>query len=128
MRAMLERAGRYFRAYSAIIPLSGEPSLTGAEFVGRIRRAAGALGSLGFEAGDRFALVCRNDPRQAKLQQGEDSTGVRLGRGGDRLGLFLRGAPIVTIPSERFLPRRDDKLRGRDCPRERVVAIARLKP
>ena len=114
MRAMLERAERYFPANAAIIPLAGEPSLTWAEFVARIRRAAGALGSLGFEAGDRFALVCRNDPHQAKLQQDEDSTGVRLARGGDRLGLFLHGAPIVTIPPERFLPSRDDKLRGRD--------------
>jgi len=41
--------------------------VTWAEFVGRVRRASGALRSLGVEAGDRFAIICRNDPRQAEL-------------------------------------------------------------
>ena len=48
-------------------PLTGDPVVTWAEFVGRIRQAVGALRSLGVEAGDRFAIICRNDPRQAEL-------------------------------------------------------------
>ena len=67
MRALLERAERYFPRNTAIVSLSGDPPLTWAEFVVRVRRAAGALRSLGVEAGDRFALLCRNDPRQAEL-------------------------------------------------------------
>ncbi len=67
MRALLERAEQYFPANPAVVSLSGAPPLTWAEFVTRTRRAAGALRSLGVEAGDRFALVCRNDPRQAEL-------------------------------------------------------------
>ena len=67
MRALLERAERYFPRNTALVSLSGDPLLTWAEFVVRVRRAAGALRSLGVEAGDRFALLCRNDPRQAEL-------------------------------------------------------------
>ena len=67
MRELLERAESYFPANPAVVPLSGDPPLTWAEFVVRVRRVAGALRSLGVEAGDRFALVCRNDPRQAEL-------------------------------------------------------------
>lgn len=67
MRALLERAERYFPRNTAFVSLSGDPPLTWAEFLVRVRRAAGALRSLGVEAGDRFALLCRNDPRQAEL-------------------------------------------------------------
>ena len=67
MRALLERAERYFPANPAVVPLSGDLPLTWGEFVVRIRRVVGALRSLGVEAGDRFALVCHNDPRQAEL-------------------------------------------------------------
>ena len=67
MRGLLKRAEQYFPRNTAIVSLSGDPPLTWAEFVVRVRRAAGALRSLGVEAGDRFALLCRNDPRQAEL-------------------------------------------------------------
>ena len=67
MRALIERAERYFPANRAMVSLSGDPPLTWAEFAVRIRRAAGALRSLGVGAGDRFAIICRNDPRQAEL-------------------------------------------------------------
>ena len=67
MRALLERAERYFPRNTALVSLSGDPPLTWAGFVVRVRLAAGALRSLGVEAGDRFALLCRNDPRQAEL-------------------------------------------------------------
>lgn len=67
MRALLERAERYFPRNIALVSPSGDPPLTWAEFVVRVRRAAGALRSRGVEAGDRFALLCRNDPRQAEL-------------------------------------------------------------
>ena len=69
MRALIERAERHFPANPAIVPATGTQgaALTWAEFAIRIRRAAGALRSLGVEAGDRFAIVCRNDPRQAEL-------------------------------------------------------------
>ena len=69
MRALIERAERHFPANPAIVPAAdgqGGP-LTWGEFAVRVRRAAGALRSLGVEAGDRFALICRNDPRQAEL-------------------------------------------------------------
>ena len=69
MRAILERAERHFPTNPAIISLSGDPTLTWAEFLVRVRCSAGALRSLGVEAGDRFALICRNDPRQAELIQ-----------------------------------------------------------
>ena len=69
MRALIERAERHFPANPAIVPATGTQGapLTWAEFAIRVRRAAGALRSLGVEAGDRFAIVCRNDPRQAEL-------------------------------------------------------------
>ena len=67
MRTLLERAARCFPANPAMVPISGDPPLTWGEFVVRIRRVAGALRSLGVEAGDRFALLCRNDSRQAEL-------------------------------------------------------------
>ena len=69
MRALIERAERHFPANPAIVPAAsgqGGP-LTWAEFAVRVRRAAGALRSLGVGAGDRFAIICRNDPRQAEL-------------------------------------------------------------
>ena len=69
MRALLERAERHFPGNPAIVPATdgqGGP-LTWAEFAVRVRRAAGALRSLGVGAGDRFAIICRNDPRQAEL-------------------------------------------------------------
>ena len=69
MRALIERAERHFAANPAIVPAAagqGGP-LTWSEFAVRVRRAAGALRSLGVGAGDRFAIVCRNDPRQAEL-------------------------------------------------------------
>jgi acyl-CoA synthetase (AMP-forming)/AMP-acid ligase II len=67
MRALIERAERHFPANHAMVSLSGDPPLTWAEFAVRIRRAAGALRSLGVDAGDRFAIICRNDPRQTEL-------------------------------------------------------------
>ena len=67
MRGLLERAERCFPRSAALVSLSGDPPLTWAEFVVRVRRAAGVLRSLGVEAGDRFVLLCRNDPRQAEL-------------------------------------------------------------
>ena len=67
MRALIERAERHFGANRAVVPLSGGPSVTWGEFAVRMRRAAGLLRSQGVEAGDRFAIVCRNDPRQAEL-------------------------------------------------------------
>ena len=69
MRALIERAERHFPANPAVVPAvegQGGP-LTWSEFAARVRRAAGALRSLGVGAGDRFALLCRNDPRQAEL-------------------------------------------------------------
>ena len=69
MRALIERAERHFPANPAIVPaMDGQGgSVTWAEFAARVRRAAGALRSLGVGAGDRFAILCRNDPRQAEL-------------------------------------------------------------
>ena len=67
LREVLERAEQCFPANPAMVPLTGGPVVTWAEFVGRVRRAAGALRSLGVKAGDRFAIICRNDPRQAEL-------------------------------------------------------------
>lgn len=69
MRALIERAERHFPANPAVVPAAegqGGP-LTWAGFAVRVRRAAGALRSLGVGAGDRFAILCRNDPRQAEL-------------------------------------------------------------
>ena len=69
MRALIERAERHFPANPAIVPAAvgqGGP-LTWAEFAVRVRRAAGALRALGVGAGDRFAILCRNGPRQAEL-------------------------------------------------------------
>ena len=69
MRALIERAERHFPTNPAIVPAAegqGSP-LTWSEFAVRVRRAAGALRSLGVGAGDRFAIICRNDPRQAEL-------------------------------------------------------------
>ena len=69
MRALVERAERHFPENPAIVPAvdgQGGP-LTWAEFAVRVRRAAGALRALGVGAGDRFAILCRNDPRQAEL-------------------------------------------------------------
>ena len=67
LREVLDRAERCFPTNTAVVPLAGGPGVTWAEFVGRVRRAAGALRSLGVGAGDRFAVICRNDPRQAEL-------------------------------------------------------------
>ena len=69
MRALIERAERHFPANPAIVPAADGQGgmLTWAEFAVRVRRAAGALRSLGVNAGDRFAIICRNDPRQAEL-------------------------------------------------------------
>ena len=69
MRALIERAERHFPANPAIVPAADGQggTLTWAEFAVRVRRAAGALRSLGVNAGDRFAIICRNDPRQAEL-------------------------------------------------------------
>ena len=69
MRALIERAERHFPANPAIVPAADGPggALTWAEFAVRVRRAAGVLRSFGVGAGDRFALLCRNDPRQAEL-------------------------------------------------------------
>ncbi|MCY4438861.1 MAG: AMP-binding protein [Deltaproteobacteria bacterium] len=67
MRTLLERVERHFPANPALVPVSGGPTLTWGEFVARIRQTAGALRALGVEAGDRFAILCRNDPRQAEL-------------------------------------------------------------
>ena len=69
MRALIERAERHFPANPAIVPAADGPggALTWAEFAARVRRAAGVLRSFGVGAGDRFALLCRNDPRQAEL-------------------------------------------------------------
>ena len=67
LREVLERAERCFPTNTAVVPLAGGQGVAWAGFVGRVRRAAGALRSLGVEAGDRFAIICRNDPRQAEL-------------------------------------------------------------
>ena len=69
MRALIERAERHFPANPAIVPaVDGQGgTLTWAQFAVGVRRAAGALRSLGVGAGDRFAILCRNDPRQAEL-------------------------------------------------------------
>ena len=69
MRALIERAERHFPANPAVVPATGAQGapVTWAGFAVRVRRAAGALRSLGVGAGDRFAIVCRNDPRQAEL-------------------------------------------------------------
>ena len=67
MRAAIERAERHFGSNPALVSVSGAPPVTWAEFAARVRRAAGALRSLGVGAGDRFAILCRNDPRQAEL-------------------------------------------------------------
>lgn len=67
MRALLERVERHFPANPALVPVSGGTALTWGEFVVRIRQATGALRALGVGAGDRFAIMCRNDPRQAEL-------------------------------------------------------------
>lgn len=65
MRALLDRAEQYFPANPAVVPLSGAPPLTWAEFVARTRRAAGTLRSLGVEAGDglpSYAATIRARP------------------------------------------------------------------
>ena len=69
MRALIERAERHFPANPAVVPATDGQggTLTWAQFAVRVRRAAGALRSLGVGAGDRFAILCRNDPRQAEL-------------------------------------------------------------
>ena len=69
MRALIERAERHFPANPAIVPaVAGEGGpLTWAALAVRVRQAAAVLRSFGVGAGDRFAIVCRNDPRQAEL-------------------------------------------------------------
>lgn len=67
MRAAIERAERHFGPNPAVVSVCGAPPVTWTEFAARVRRASGVLRSLGVGAGERFAIVCRNDPRQAEL-------------------------------------------------------------
>ena len=106
MRALLERAERHFPSSPAIVPAvegQGGP-LTWAEFAVRVRRAAGALRSLGVGAGDRFAIVCRNDPRQAELIH----------------AAYWLGAVAVPI-NYRLAPREIDEILASAAPRLVVV-------
>lgn len=69
MRALLERAERYFPANPALVPLSGGPPLTWGEFVLRIRRAAGVRRACGARSESRpetvllsYAAMIRGKP------------------------------------------------------------------
>ncbi len=65
LTSMLARTVRLYGDRNAV--LGPESRLTWTELADRIARAAGVLGSLGVERGERYGLVCRNTARHAEL-------------------------------------------------------------
>ncbi len=65
MRSALERADRVFGTRTAMV--DGEGGFTWSEHMRRVRRLAGALGTLGVGKGARFGIVCRNTRRHCEL-------------------------------------------------------------
>ncbi len=131
MRALIERAERHFPANPAIVPAAagqGGP-LTWSEFAVRVRRAAGALRSLRVGAGDRFAIVCRNDPRQAELihagyWMGAIPTPINYRLAPAEIAAILDGvSPRLVVMEDHFVGLfADPALAGRP---ERVLRIGR---
>ena len=105
MRALIERAERHFPANPAIVPAIGGQGrpLAWSEFAVRVRRAAGALRSLGVRAGDRFAILCRNDPAP--------------GRAHPRRVLDGRGRGAHQLPARTARDRGDPRQRRAPPPR-----------
>ena len=126
MRALIERAERHFPANPAIVPAAdgqGGP-LTWAEFAVRVRRAAGALRRLGVGEGDRFAIICRNDPRQAELihagyWMGAVTVPINYRLAPREIAEILDGAaPCLVVVEDRFAGLVSDPLlAGRPEPR-----------
>jgi len=66
MATTLERAGALFGERPAVIDREG--TMTWAEHVERVARAAAVLQGLGVRPGERFAIISRNSFRQAELE------------------------------------------------------------
>jgi long-chain acyl-CoA synthetase len=65
MTSALDRAERQYGDRIAIV--DDERNFTWAEHVGRVRKAAGMLGELGIEAGQRIGVICENSYRYMEL-------------------------------------------------------------